>query len=269
METRDRLFNAAHFSQQLVHYDALSQEALPSSLSGDRLLIMLYIKLDHAFRGLVCAYSRGDPLNTLIPRVDSWIDLLRQFSLAMNTERPNLHSESHKMWGRLTLPTLYEGLSILAFMLAFRYPREQLCQMLIWFGHEGKEPLLDIIRSFVLEGKRLVQMPERVTLRFSKIYTPLVALWQADPDERSRLLAVAMHGWYRRMRAIYWYNAHRAAQHAYFGYWAFDVALVVMLLDIDDCTVQCLVKQHAYYKKRPYYPVDLVNFYRAAIIPTT
>ena len=44
-------------------------------------------------------------------------------------------------------------------------------------------------------------------------------------------------------------NSLKGAEGAYFGYWCFDIALAVMLLDIPDAAL----------KKSAYYPADLVD----------
>jgi hypothetical protein len=72
----------------------------------------------------------------------------------------------------------------------------------------------------------------------------------APATQRPALLKAYVEGWYKRMKQADWYNTHKS--EAYSGYWCFEAALLVMLLNIDDSAVQGHI----------HYPVDLVNYWR-------
>ena len=54
------------------------------------------------------------------------------------------------------------------------------------------------------------------------------------------------------MKPCYWHGTHTEGT-SYFGYWAFEAALVTVLWDIDDSS----------YRDNLVYPRDLVDWYRA------
>ena len=51
------------------------------------------------------------------------------------------------------------------------------------------------------------------------------------------------------MKPAAWYNNDQGGEGAYYGYWCFEAALVVRLLDIDDSS----------FRDNVYYPKDMVN----------
>lgn len=50
-----------------------------------------------------------------------------------------------------------------------------------------------------------------------------------------------------------WYNNHNGRHDAYYGYWSFESAAIVAILDLDDSS----------FRDNEYYPKDLVDYYRA------
>jgi hypothetical protein len=88
--------------------------------------------------------------------------------------------------------------------------------------------------------------------KFPKIYDPLVEVMTAPIEQRAAKLKKYVEGWYNRMKPIYWHDNHEGAEGAYFGYWCFEAALVVMLFDVDDTSL----REHAHY------PADLVAHFK-------
>jgi hypothetical protein len=159
-----------------------------------------------------------------------------------------LEERTCAMWENLTLGRLYDSLSQLSFMVSLRFPAEKIVDALKQIGHEGEDALLALVAAHFGKGK-----PDEVQdSKYPTVYRDLVALSRASANEQPKLLKKYVERWYKLMKPVYWHNTHQGAEGAYKGYWCFDVALVVMLLGIDDS----LVADH------PYYPADLVRHYR-------
>ncbi|MDE2430085.1 MAG: DUF1911 domain-containing protein, partial [Burkholderiales bacterium] len=86
-------------------------------------------------------------------------------------------------------------------------------------------------------------------------FNTLLQVYYADEEtEMLDLLQRYLKKWYRAMQAHpRWYNGHLKVSDdgyaPYYGYWAFEAAAVVFLLDIDDSLIEHLV-----------YPKDLVAY---------
>ncbi len=83
-------------------------------------------------------------------------------------------------------------------------------------------------------------------------YRPLGRATVYAPEERSALVKDFVETWYKHMKPCYWHGTHTEGS-SYFGYWAFEAALVTVLWDIDDSS----------YRDHLVYPKDLVDWYRS------
>ncbi|CBJ34551.1 PoNe immunity protein domain-containing protein [Ralstonia solanacearum] len=85
-------------------------------------------------------------------------------------------------------------------------------------------------------------------------YRPLGRATVYAPEERSALVKELVETWYKHMKPCYWHGTHTEGS-SYFGYWAFEAALVTVLWDIDDSS----------YRDHLVYPKDLVDWYRSRV----
>jgi hypothetical protein len=83
-------------------------------------------------------------------------------------------------------------------------------------------------------------------------YRPLGRATVYAPEERPALVKEFVETWYKHMKPCYWHGTHTEGM-SYFGYWAFEAALVTVLWDIDDSS----------YRDHLVYPRDLVDWYRS------
>lgn len=84
-------------------------------------------------------------------------------------------------------------------------------------------------------------------------YRPLGRATVYAPEERPALVKEFVETWYKHMKPCFWHGSHTEKDGSYFGYWAFEAALVTVLWDIDDSS----------YRDNLVYPRDLVDWYRA------
>ena len=93
---------------------------------------------------------------------------------------------------------------------------------------------------------------ERVLLH-PDAYRPLAKASAPDAEDRPALVKEFLDGWYKNMKGCYWHGTHTDGEgSSYFGYWAFEAALVTYLWDIDDSS----------YRDHLVYPKDLVDHAR-------
>ena len=99
-----------------------------------------------------------------------------------------------------------------------------------------------------------VNRPVASECAFPRVYAPLLEVWRSAADLREARLREYAASWKKKISPIYWSNSLKGAEGAYFGYWCFDIALAVMLLDIPDAAL----------RKSAYYPADWVDAARQA-----
>ena len=87
-------------------------------------------------------------------------------------------------------------------------------------------------------------------LAFPKLYKGLFKLTQlSDAQAAKKALIDYIGKWYNLNKDAPWYNNHLKTS-SYRGYWAWEVAAVVKILQIDDSDL----------KDNPYYPYDMVHW---------
>src|SRR5690606_30353752 len=79
------------------------------------------------------------------------------------------------------------------------------------------------------------------------------AINQTDKERAQELVAQFIKKeWYDNHKEAGWYNSHKSKHNAYFGYWSFETAAIVAIMELDDSNLgDC-----------EYYPKDLVDFYQ-------
>ena len=90
-------------------------------------------------------------------------------------------------------------------------------------------------------------------IRHGKKYLPFSnALLSDTKEEALEELQTYMKKWYKNHDDLIWHDAHLDSE-TYIGYWAFEVAALVYLMDLDDSSL------HKYI----YYPKDMVEYARS------
>jgi len=201
---------------------------------------------DRAIQLVIMQYGRGCQLTEIrdgVKQIVKFIELKR-LTLA-NVE---LKQSVREMYERLDLGTLYENLTCLAFLVSLHATKEAYSFVLNLIGHSGEDALLDHISVALGDTTRKIAPQSK----YPKVYDPLVEVITSPEDKRPAKLNKYLEGWYKRMKPIYWHDNHEGGEGAYFGYWCFEAALVVMLYNIDDAS----------FCDNPYYPMDLVRYFK-------
>ncbi len=118
--------------------------------------------------------------------------------------------------------------------------------------NRGKDALFETLIA-QLGGEAAEVKPTGAMFKWLKVHPLLYQAIQAEPQKRSLYVAEFLKTWYPAMKSCYWYNRHDRVPQNFFGYWAFEAALVTYLWNIDD---------HGY-RDLPFYPKDLVDYARA------
>jgi len=115
--------------------------------------------------------------------------------------------------------------------------------------NRGRDGLFEAVVEKLTGRKEPV---ERVLLH-PAAYRPLAKATAPDAQDRPALVKEFMDGWYKNMKPCYWHGTHTDKESSsYFGYWAFEAALVTVLWNIDDTS----------YRDHLVYPKDLADWAR-------
>ncbi|MDH6171039.1 hypothetical protein M2282_006225 [Variovorax boronicumulans] len=111
----------------------------------------------------------------------------------------------------------------------------------------------DILFENLMQALTGAHVTTEKVLLHPKPYRPLARATVFEPDQRAALVKEFLETWYKDMAPCYWHGTHTEKEgSSYFGYWAFEAALVTVLWDIDDSS----------YRDHLVYPKDLVDWAR-------
>jgi hypothetical protein len=248
---RDKLFNLEYFSKWIEFEQKegieLRKDSVNSVARHEGRALRVSSLVTSAVQVVIMQYGRGDAVPDIRNSVLQLLELLELQKVTLANLR--LEADVREMYERLDLGTLYESLTLLAFVTSLRFSEKEVAQALQLIGHPGQDALLDNFARALGDESRAIA-PK---CKFPNIYAPLVELIASPSRQRSDQLVAYVEGWYKRMRPIYWYENHKGGEGAYFGYWCFEAALIAMLFDIDDAALA----------GHPNYPIDLVRHFRA------
>lgn len=204
--------------------------------------------LDHAIR----LYSAGQPVLELSPHVRASIESADKFVASV---------EDGSLWPQLDLATqthYVHALWLLSLVKLLGLGDEQVEHVANFYAadetNDGADELFELIlaklgrKSFDAEG-----------LIHEDPYQYLLDCVKAEPEARPALMTQFLKRWFKGQKECDWWGSHinrkggPILKTGFFGYWAFEAALVTYLWDIDDSS----------YRDLPHYPKDLIDFARA------
>ncbi|MDD0976097.1 PoNe immunity protein domain-containing protein [Pseudomonas fontis] len=227
-------FKQEHYINQDLAHILSSRERTYSHEKG--------LSWDWAFESfelLMLRYSGGDPVADLLACANHAFDQFVRHKL----EHPEF---SLSPWE----PDAYQyilWLISLAVLLDMNERAPQIANFINVSPGDGLDSLLCAIFSRVgVElpiGERTIKKP----------FNELQAALNSSGDEQQQLMSRYLRHWYPNMKNCYWHGRDKVLDSGFFGYWAFEAAMVTILWDIDDTV----------YRDLPYYPKDLVDYARA------
>lgn len=192
-------------------------------------------------------------------------DMVRPMKLAIDAFDQNIECESAAFEPvDLSIQTYYvEALWLLALTKLLGMGDDQIERVANFYAadetNDGADELFEALlaklgrKSFPAEG-----------LIHEDPYQYLLDCIKAEPADRPALMTQFLKRWFKGQKECDWWGSHiprkgtTVLDTGFFGYWAFEAALVTYLWDIDDTS----------YRDLPHYPKDLVDYARANVRST-
>ena len=204
---------------------------------------------DHRFTVALLLFSGGRPMDELRPALEAALTSFEDF---LNDEQAPLE------YVDLAIQTYYvEALWLLSLTKLLGLSDTQVERVANIYAadetNDGADELFETLlaklgrKSFEAEG-----------LIHEDPYQLLLDCIKAEPDDRPALMTKFLKRWFKGQKECDWWGSHiprkgtTVLDTGFFGYWAFEAALVTYLWDIDDST----------YRDLPHYPKDLIDHAR-------
>ena len=238
---RDKIKNRKHFEKLLSEEkEVIKQrnEIISKGNQNDSNSYIYYAIANNYMNLIKITYSLGDKIKDLR---ETYIVSLQFFLLGFESDEPMYFD----ILNRVALGFLL-NISNVNFKQLADYvqrmdeqakPADWTPDQLLWF----------ILNSRLKEDEKQAYADK---LAFPKLYKGLFKLTQiSDAQEAKKVLEDYMGKWYNLNKNTAWYNSH-LKKNCYRGYWAWEVAAVAKIMNIDDSDL----------KDNPYYPYDMVHW---------
>lgn len=223
------------FRQESISlYRPVANNPTTTAIHRRRLLLRIYHEILHL---AISGYSAGDDLAGLRRWIPEAVNTLAEYQMQPGSDRFDFKIRE---W-------YVEACWLLSLAFLLRTEQDVLNKLLPLLGNSGRDFLFDRIAAACgSEG------PVSNEVLHKKPYDSLRQAWNADPSERESLIRTFLKAYYPSMRQCYWFDRHKNPDAGFFGYWCFELAAAVAILEIPD----------EGFASNPYYPKDLVLFFR-------
>lgn len=259
-QSRQKLFRPANFGEAAegaeksikVYQKFLTEGGLTLKAKTNFFWIISLEKIE----SLILKYTINFPIDSLQKDLPDVIDSFNDF---INNEIEYRKSEASSQFAASALEiTQLEAYVLIFWLLAIC----KLCNhdshipiIISWLNKEtafnrGRDTLLENVIHALTQDC----VPAEQLLLHPTPYRSLCRATVSPTEQRSDLVKQFLDDWYKGMKPCYWYGTHTNKKNSgFFGYWAFEAALVTILWDIDDSS----------YRDHLVYPKDLVDWYRS------
>jgi len=203
--------------------------------------------------GLIFAiYSSGKSYEVLYKNI---IDSISWISHNWNGFWKLKNSKGQEL-NQYILSAYDEMLWMLSLGFLLDIPNEEFQKLVNVIDKDGvKDNLFEfIIRAKLPNRKPIEKESYQEFFGVPKVFEKLrLAIKETDKTKAEMLIKEFItKEWYKNHKDAGWYNSHKSKHNTYFGYWSFETAAVVAIMDLDDSS----------FKDCEYYPKDLVDYYR-------
>ena len=214
-------------------------------------------KFSEIFDYLRICYTAGESISLLSPMLDRIVSTLEISTKFWQQNKAELNEIGYYTSPMPWFYTEYYLKTLHLIALCYLLQREdllpRLLDVILANEEDGLEPDSTIEDFFYYRFKDrpdpdYVQMNDHAVLISD-------AIREKDKAEKLDILSAYLKDWYREMVGMsdLEYQSHRdPEQNGYCGYWAFEVAAIAYLDDLDDTEL----------RKSPYYPKDMVDWAR-------
>lgn len=254
---RDKLKDKEYFEEYLKSSLERHQRGLEKLKSGsvneDRIIPAQLNQLDSLIKRIGAFYSSGLPIEDMKTILFEAIDLCSEY-WAGNRKFVGPRNKELNQYGLFHYDEILWMLSI-GFLL--KIPNAQFLELV---GTIDQDHIKDKLFEFIISAK----IPSRHKLdQESYQYGMLLfgklrdALDQEDKIKAEQLVKNFLEkDWYKEHKDTGWYNSHNSKFNIYAGYWCFEAAAVVAIMELDDSS----------FRDNQYYPKDLVDYYRSELV---
>ncbi len=250
---RQEIKTQEYFQTYLTSYKSHIQRGFDMILSGkvlpERMIYFKKGQLDFILNNSIATYTAGCNFLDIKNEYLKIIDYLND-GWSKNIVNLNINN---KIYNQYTLTAYDEMLWMLSLGYLLDIDDTDFKKIVEVIDRDGvKDYLFEFIIRAKLNGRQLITEESYqeffgVPQTFEKLRQ---AITETDKPIAEKLVKeFVTKDWYKNHKDAGWYNSHKSKHDTYFGYWSFETAAIVKIMNLDDSSfIDC-----------QYYPKDLVH----------
>lgn len=200
---------------------------------------------------VIARYTKGEDLETLQPELFAAINYMNQ-SLINNQGKVHVFNDEYK--DQYYLHVYQELLQALSLSVLLNIPEANKNTLVSIIERDNIQDLLfEFVSKAHNRPDELVETYDISESHIVLIYKKLrEAVKASDPSQSEKLIKEYLVNDYYNPN-LNLYESHQSEANIYCGYWSFEAAVIVAIKNLDDSS----------FRDNPYYPKDLVDYYRS------
>jgi hypothetical protein len=253
MMIRQNIKTADYFNNYLVSYKLHIERGFEMIINGkvlpDRMVWFKKGQLDFLLNFAIANYSAGKSKTEIDVEFLKVLDYIND---AWKSEIALLNYDG-KFYNQLTGGNYDQMLWMLSLGYLLDIPNEDFEKLVELIDRDGiKDFLFEfIIRAKIKDRQSMTEESYKEYFHIPKCFDKLrQAIVETEKTKAEKLVKEFItKDWYKNHKGQGWYDSHKSKHDTYFGYWSFETAVVVKIMNLDDSSfIDC-----------QYYPKDLVH----------
>ena len=250
---RDQIKDKKYFETFLNKLETLDKQTEEKITSGnvnpDRILPVRLSMINSLVRRISAKYSSGMTLDDLLAEYFEAVNLISIYWPG----NCKLVGKKQEVLNQYSLGNYDTMLWMLSFGYLLKTPTEQFEKLVDVID---QDKVKDKLFEFIIAAK----IPTRPKLQEEsykygfELFGKLREATETNNQAKAEALIKGFleKDWYKEHKNTGWYDSHKNKHDTYSGYWCFEAAAITCIMRLDDSS----------YRDNPYYPKDLVDYYR-------
>ena len=248
MELREKIFDSQYFNKRIAslsNYVIEDEIEIRMNLSEyTKPQLLFYALFKKYYQLVILEYSRGEDIDKMQKKFIQVIDAYEKNNMCPNHVETIFEED---------IDDYVISLWLFSLSILLKQDIDITGRLVNCIGNNGKDILFEGLLSKAYLGNNMLNAKKII---YPKVYQNLYEITLSPKEFQPIIMIKFLENWYESMNKCYWHNSHKGKDGGgFFGYWCWEAAAVTVIYGIDD----------SLYKNMPYYPKDIVDFYRTTI----
>lgn len=240
---KDEFYFNSYIQNSASSYERRMKKLRDGDIKKSRIPAVKIDMIRRLIRKIAAKYSLGLHAELMTSDYTTCIELVSNYWAGYR----KLIGNNHKTLDQYSLDAYDDMIWLLSLGYLLNVPEKQFNKLVVVIDEDQiRDKLFEFIISAKIPSRQVMQNESFKWKLFGKLRK---AIEVTDRDQAAMLVKQFLEDdWYKEHKNATWYESHKSKFDIYSGYWSFETAAIVKILNLDDSS----------FKANKYYPRDLV-----------